>query len=120
MIQSVGADFGAVADFEFAAAAGRGFLTEGEGLLAVGPNAPPRGLDADCGNTATTFPVATSFLSSRHTSICSASITDSPCHRRARPTYSTCPEVVEPESESAEMCAGPEPRFIAPGCPAER
>src|SRR5580704_6947587 len=120
MIQSVGADFASAAGFELAVVADWLIFADGDGLLAVGPKAPPSGLEAACGNTATTFPVATSFLSSRHTSICCASITDSPCHRRARPTYTTCPEVVEPERESAEMWAGPDPRFIAPGCPAER
>src|SRR5580658_535592 len=88
----------------------------------VGPDAPPDPLpgillailtvDCDtglsvgpavCGKTATTFPVACIFFSSRHTVIWSASRTDSPCQSRACPEYTTCPEDVEPERASAVM-----------------
>src|SRR6266481_8942203 len=50
------------------------------GLAVAIPNPLPIGLEALCGNTAITLPVASSFLSSRHTSIWFAFSTDSPCH----------------------------------------
>src|SRR6266446_4902004 len=61
---------------------------------------------AACGKTARTFPAAFITRASRNSSIESASITESPCHKRACPVYRALPVFEFPCIASAEMFAG--------------
>src|SRR5215467_3647631 len=59
-----------------------------------------------CGNTARTFPEAFRIFVGRKTSMESASITESPCHKRACPAYRPLPVLEFARKVSAERFAG--------------